>query len=148
MSNSQKEPQSKIQNQKSKMDAAPKRVVVVDDNKLQARSLALLIDTMGFETRYALTGAEAIKLITECRADVALIDIGLPDMKGYEVARRLRALPELKNLTLIAQTGWGRDEDREQAQLAGFDHHLTKPINHALLESILANREGEEVVSG
>lgn len=137
MSNSQKEPQSKIQNQKSKMDAAPRRVVVVDDNKLQARSLAMLIETMGFETRYALTGAEAVKLIIECRPHVALIDIGLPDMTGYELARRLRALPHLQGIKLIAQTGWGRDEDLAQAKRAGFDHHLTKPIKADLLEKVL-----------
>jgi CheY-like chemotaxis protein len=69
--------------------------------------------------------------------DAALIDIGLPGMNGYEVARRIRALPQFKDMVLIAQTGWGRDEDRDQSRQAGFNYYLTKPVDHKILEKIL-----------
>lgn len=116
---------------------ARQRILIVDDNPMQARSLALLLETMGFETRFALSGADGLGLIADFRPQAVFIDIGLPDMTGYELAQRLRLLPELKGITLIAQTGWGRAEDRAQAMRAGFDHHLTKPIEQRLLEQIL-----------
>ena len=68
---------------------------------------------------------------------MALVDIGLPGLNGYDLARRLLALPQARGITLIAQTGWGRDEDRELSRQAGFQHHLIKPIDHQLLEKLL-----------
>jgi len=126
-----------------------KRVLVVDDNRLQAQSLATLLDMMGFEARSAFTGASALELVKHFTPDVALIDIGLPDIDGYQLARKLRGVPQLKAMTLIAQTGWGRDQDREAAKQAGFDHHLTKPINHQLLEALLlTGTDRESAVDG
>jgi CheY-like chemotaxis protein len=114
-----------------------KRILIVDDLRSQAKSMAMLLDLMGFESRVAYDGAGALTALEEFFPDVALIDIGLPGMSGYEVARRIRALPQFKDIMLIAQTGWGRHSDREQSREAGFDHHLTKPIDHQLLEKIL-----------
>jgi CheY-like chemotaxis protein len=116
-----------------------KRILVVDDARAQANSLAMLLRLIGFDVRTANHGAGAIAVAREFCPEVGLIDIGLPDMSGYEVALRLRELPELKNIVLIAQTGWGRDEDRAQSRQAGFDYHLTKPIDHRLLEEILTS---------
>ena len=118
--------------------AKDKRVAIVEDNKLQAQSLAILLEMMGYQVRTASDASSALSMMAEFVPQVALIDIGLPGLSGYELARRLRALPELRDLTLIAQTGWGTEDDREQARQAGFQHHLTKPIDHKRLEEILA----------
>ena len=117
--------------------AQSKRVAIVDDNKLQAQSLAMLLEMLGYQVRTAHDGTSAIDMIAEFLPQVALIDIGLPGMDGYELACRLRELPQLSGITLIAQTGWGRNEDHEQSRQAGFQHHLTKPLDHDLLEKIL-----------
>ena len=117
--------------------ASDKRVVIVDDNKMQAQTLAMLLETMGYQVRTAYDGARALDVISAFLPQVALIDIGLPGMNGYDLASRLRELPQLNGITLIAQTGWGRDEDREESTQVGFRHHLTKPIDHQLLEKIL-----------
>lgn len=114
-----------------------KRIAVVDDNKMQARSMAMLLQMMGYQARIAHDGESAIRMIAEFVPQVALIDIGLPGFNGYELARRLLGLPQLTGITLIAQTGWGRDEDRELSRQAGFEHHLIKPIDHQLLEKLL-----------
>ena len=114
-----------------------KRIAVVDDNKLQARSMAILLEVMGYQVKTAHDGESAIRMIAEFVPQVALIDIGLPGLNGYELARRLLALPQVNGITLIAQTGWGRDEDRELSRQAGFQHHLLKPIDRRLLEELL-----------
>ena len=119
------------------MPLRSERILVVDDNKPQAQSLALLLNTMGFDVRSAYTAKSALSILDEFTPQVALIDIGLPDLNGFELARRLRTLPELKGITLIAQSGWGRDADREAARQAGFDHYLVKPINHQILQTLL-----------
>ena len=118
--------------------AKDKRVAIVEDNKLQAQSLAILLEMMGYQVRTACDASTALSMIAEFVPQVALIDIGLPGLNGYELARRLRDLPQLRDITLIAQTGWGTEDDREQARQAGFQHHLTKPIDHKRLEEILA----------
>ncbi len=122
---------------------APRRILVVDDREAQARTLAMLLESMGHQVQIASDGPSALDMAADFTPEVGLIDIGLPGMTGYEVARRLRAQPQLKNMLLIAQTGWGRDEDRQRAHEAGFDHHLAKPIDHEALFHLLANtREG------
>jgi CheY-like chemotaxis protein len=115
-----------------------KRVLVVDDSEVQAKSLGMLLEMMGHQVRVAYNGLAALEISAEFVPDVALIDVGLPGMDGYELARRIRAQPQLQHTVLIAQTGWGREEDRENSREAGFDHHLSKPIDHQLLEKILA----------
>jgi len=115
----------------------PKRVLVVDDSEVQAKSLGMLLELMGHEVRLAYDGPGALETLAEFHPDAALVDVGLPGMNGYEVARRIREQPEFGPILLIAQTGWGRDEDRQRSQEAGFDHHLAKPIDHQLLQEIL-----------
>lgn len=121
------------------MPAAPQRhkVLVVDDNRDAAESLALLIQLDGHETRLAHDGLEALAVADAFRPDIVLLDIGLPHLNGYEVAQRLRAAHWGAHLTLIALTGWGQREDRERAIHAGFDHHLTKPVDPEVLRSMI-----------
>jgi two-component system CheB/CheR fusion protein len=116
-----------------------KRILVVDDREEQTRSLRMLLERMGHPVHVAQDGPSALKLLAEFPVDVALIDIGLEGMDGYELARRIRERPESNNIILIAQTGWGRDEDRRRSREAGFDHHLVKPISRDALQQILQN---------
>lgn len=109
--------------------AAPLRILVVDDNVDAAESLAFLLELEGHETRVAHNGHAAVAAAEEFQPHVGLLDVGLPDISGHEVARRLRASTRLSDpLVLIALTGWGSEQDRRQAQAAGFDHHLVKPV--------------------
>ncbi|WP_437805892.1 ATP-binding protein [Sorangium sp. So ce1078] len=118
--------------------SAALRILVVDDSVDGAESLALLLRISGHETRAVHTGLDALPAARELGADVVVLDIGLPGMNGYEVARRLRAEPDLAGLFLIALTGWGTEEDRRQARDAGFDHHLTKPVDAAEVKRLVA----------
>jgi PAS domain S-box-containing protein len=113
------------------------RVLVVDDNVDAAQTLALFLDMAGHATQTAYTGPEALAAAAEFRPDVVLLDIGLPGMNGYEVARELRAGPS-SPLLLVALTGWGTAQDRELARAAGFDHHLTKPADPNRVQALLA----------
>nr|WP_307736090.1 ATP-binding protein [Massilia pinisoli] len=120
-------------------DAAPAqvRVLVVDDNEDAAETLAMTLELHGCDVRTAATAARALEMLPGFAPAVALLDIGLPDMNGYELARRVRLLPSSAGMTLIATTGWGQQKDRERAFAAGFDRHLTKPIDFDLLRSYL-----------
>lgn len=118
-----------------------KRVLIVEDNNDQAQSLARLLQLMGHETRIAGDGPSALEILGQFAADLALIDVGLPGMSGYDVARSIRSRLEYRHTMLVAQTGWGRDEDRQRAREAGFDHHLVKPIDHQILRKILDGSE-------
>ncbi|WP_437565490.1 GAF domain-containing protein [Sorangium sp. So ce542] len=114
------------------------RILVVDDSVDGAESLALLLRIAGHETRAVHTGPDALTATRELGADIVFLDIGLPGMNGYEVARRLRAEPDLSGLFLVALTGWGTEDDRRQAREAGFDHHLTKPVDAAEVKRLVA----------
>ena len=114
------------------------RVVVIEDNKSHALSLQKLLQAMGHEVRIAYDGVSAMKLLVNFVPNFALIDLGLPRINGYDLARWLREQPQLREVTLIAQTGWGREEDRQQARDAGYDHHLVKPIDPQQLAAILS----------
>ncbi|HET7370342.1 MAG TPA: ATP-binding protein [Gammaproteobacteria bacterium] len=107
----------------------PVRVLIVDDYVNAAESLAALLQDDGFETYVAHDGATAIEAAADFKPAVALIDIGLPVMNGYEVARRLRAIPELRETRLVAATGYGQEGDRQRSRKAGFDEHLVKPLD-------------------
>ncbi|MFL5505296.1 MAG: ATP-binding protein, partial [Gemmatimonadales bacterium] len=107
----------------------PRRILVVDDGEDQARSLGMLLELMGHRVRVALDGPSALRAAEDFQPEVALIDIGLPGINGYEVARRIRANPRLGDILLIAQTGWGQEEDRQRSHAAGFDEHLVKPVD-------------------
>jgi PAS domain S-box-containing protein len=113
------------------------QVMVVDDNQDVAESCRTLLELSGHRVSTAYTGREALELAESLHPDVMLLDIGLPDMSGYEVARHVRATRWGATADLIAITGWGQDADRERAFRAGFDHHLTKPISTDSLETLL-----------
>jgi signal transduction histidine kinase/CheY-like chemotaxis protein len=114
------------------------RILVVDDNVDAAESLAFLLGLEGHATRVVHSGLAAVAAAEEFQPHVGLLDIGLPDINGHEVARRLRASTRMSDqLVLIALTGWGSEQDRRQAEAAGFDHHLVKPVELAhLLEAV------------
>lgn len=113
------------------------RVLVVEDNEDAANSLAALLEVLGHETRIARDGLEGVKVAAEFRPQLVLLDIGLPKLSGYDVARRIRAESWGENVTLAAVTGWGQETDRDRAQEAGFDRHLTKPIKLETLKDLL-----------
>jgi CheY-like chemotaxis protein len=117
---------------------ATKRVLVVDDNHDAADSLAMFLKFLGATVRVAYEGASAIEMVAKLRPEIVLLDIGMPMLDGYEVARRLRALPEGRDLLLVAMTGWGQEEDKRRTAQAGFDHHLVKPVDPVKLEKLLA----------
>jgi CheY-like chemotaxis protein len=123
--------------------ATPQRVLVVDDNLDAANSLAALLNLQGHETQAVYSGREALERIESFRPNVALIDIGLPKMNGYELAKRLREALCGEALRLVALTGYGQVEDRERAQAAGFDGYLVKPVDMAALERVLAELPAE-----
>jgi signal transduction histidine kinase len=104
-----------------------RRLLIVDDNRDAAETLAALLASLGVTVAVAYTGQEALDGLAEFAPEVVLLDIGLPDMDGYAVARRIRLLPQGADVLLIALTGWGLDQDVRQARAAGFDHHLVKP---------------------
>jgi CheY-like chemotaxis protein len=122
------------------MSAGPHglRVLVVDDNRDAADSLAVLLRLWGHEARTAHDGVSAVKAAGSYRPQAALLDIGLPGLDGYEVARRLRGDPALEGLLLVAVTGYGQEIDRRQSREAGFDCHLVKPVDLAKLQELLA----------
>jgi PAS domain S-box-containing protein len=120
--------------------AIPKfRILVVDDYADAAESLTMLLEMEGHDVETADCGMKAIELAQSFRPQIVLLDIGLPDLDGYEVAKRLRALPETHDAILIALTGYGQSDDRERSQSAGFNHHLLKPLNFSELSALLAS---------
>ncbi len=117
---------------------APRRILVVDDNADTTESLALLLQLDGHDVRATLEGHSAIASAQAFRPQVVLLDIGMPDLDGFEVARHLRTLPETKHALLIALTGYAQPEDRELSMAAGFDHHLAKPLEYEQLKILIA----------
>lgn len=113
------------------------KVLVVDDNIDAAQSVAMLLQALGHDARLAHDGVQAMKAALEYRPDVVLLDIGLPLVDGFAVAKRLRQEPALGDVVLVALTGYGQESDRQQSREAGFDHHLVKPVDFAKIESIL-----------
>jgi signal transduction histidine kinase len=114
------------------------RILLADDNRDALDSLATLLQCDGHEVHTAADGAEALAVAAECHPDVVLLDIGMPKLDGYEVARRIRAEPWGKATILIALTGWGQDEDRRRSREVGFDSHLVKPLDPEALSTFLA----------
>jgi PAS domain S-box-containing protein len=113
------------------------RVLVADDNVDSTQTCAMLLELWGHEVRVAHNGRDALDLAAQFMPDAILLDIGMPDMSGYEVAQALRARPEGRRATLIAVTGWGQEDDKQAAGDAGFDHHLTKPVDPGQLQPLL-----------
>jgi PAS domain S-box-containing protein len=115
-----------------------RRVLVVDDNRDAAAALAMLLSIAGHETRVAYDGLEALEAAETFRPEIVLLDIGLPKVNGLDVCRRIRAQSWGRDIILVAVTGWGQEENRYQAEKAGFDHHMVKPVEHAALMECIA----------
>ena len=115
-----------------------RKVLVVDDNKDAADTMTLLLQMNGHDAQMAHDGPQALALAASMRPDIVLMDIGLPEMDGYEVARRIRQLPGLRDVQLIAVTGYGQETDKQAAVAAGFQCHLIKPVDPEELERVIA----------
>jgi CheY-like chemotaxis protein len=114
------------------------RILIADDLRDTVDSLAIMLRLAGHEIQTAHDGLEAVQAAAVFRPDVVLLDIGMPKLNGYEAARHIRQEPWGKKMVLVALTGWGQEEDKRRATEAGFDHHLTKPVEPAVLRKLLA----------
>ena len=119
------------------VDALPVNILVVDDNRDAAESIGMLLGHLGAEVRVAEDGTQALEAFEVFRPRVVFLDIGMPGMDGYELARRMRSLPAEPEVMLVALTGWGQDDDRKRVLGAGFDHHMVKPARLDALQSLL-----------
>lgn len=124
------------------LPAAPakRRVLVVDDNKDAARTLGIIVEMCGNDIRLAHDGSEALKVAEEFLPEVVLLDLGMPRMDGYEVAKHIRLSPWGQETLLVALTGWGQTDDKRRTKEAGFDHHLVKPADPTTLMALLAQQ--------
>jgi CheY-like chemotaxis protein len=120
------------------MQASVRHVLVADDDADAAQSLAILLELDGHHSTFATDGATALELFEQIAPDVVLLDIGMPRCSGHDVARRIRALAKDKRVLLIAVTGWVRDSDKARSYAAGFDHHLSKPVDYDVLAKLLS----------
>jgi PAS domain S-box-containing protein len=118
-----------------------RRILIVDDNENAAHILAMLLKALGNDVQTAFDGLSAIELAERFRPDVVLLDIGMPNMNGYEAARHIRQQPWGKSIVLAALTGWGQEDDKRRTREAGFDHHFVKPLDPAVLQRFLAECE-------
>ena len=121
-----------------RMEPLPaRRILIVDDSRDGGESLAMLLRVLGADVALAHSGRNALECVETFKPDVVLLDIGMPGMDGYEVARRIRSNPTNRHISLIALTGWGQDEDRKRSVAAGFNHHLVKPADIEQLRQLL-----------
>jgi CheY-like chemotaxis protein len=127
----------KVRGENTEQPSPHRRMLVVDDNVDAADSLSMVLDALGHSVKAAYEGATALELMDSFAPEVVLLDIGLPEMDGLEVARRIRARPDGEAVRLIALTGWGQDEDKRRTQEAGFDEHLTKPVDAVSLATLI-----------
>ncbi len=116
---------------------ATQRVLVVDDNRDAADSLALVLESLGVQVQVAHDGNAGLEAFTSFSPHILLLDLGMPGMDGFEVARRVRQRVDGNDVKLVALTGWGQTKDREETSAAGFDHHLVKPVDMAVLQALL-----------
>lgn len=116
------------------------RILVVDDNVDSALTMAALLAMYGHEVCTAHDGLDALEEMRRFKPDVAILDIGMPKMNGYSVAKNIRSRSNEAQPLLIAVTGWGQDKDRRRSKDAGFDHHLVKPVDPAALSALLSSR--------
>jgi two-component system CheB/CheR fusion protein len=117
------------------------RILVVDDNVDAAESLTALLRVWGHDVQMVHDGPAALEVAPTFVPALIFLDVGMPGMDGYEVARRLRRMPVLEQALLIALTGFGGDQDRRRAEQAGFDRHVTKPVDPAALRTVIADRD-------
>jgi PAS domain S-box-containing protein len=138
--------QSQPGDERDPLSGAQRRILVADDNLDSAEVLSMVLEHVGYQVQTAHDGLAAVRAAATFLPEVALLDIGMPGLNGYEAARRIREQPGGWDMVLVAITGWGQDDDKRQAREAGFDHHLTKPVDPAelqkLLESVLRRQTG------
>lgn len=120
-------------------EAGSQRVVVIDDNADAIRVLTLLLKAQGHQVASAQSGREGLELVTQFQPSFVFLDLGMPEMDGFETARRIRELPVGKDLKLVALTGWGQEEQRTRTREAGFDQHLVKPVDSDVLKTMLTS---------
>lgn len=113
------------------------RILVADDNEDSASAMTIILKLLGNEVRTAHDGLEAVKIAEEFRPELILLDIGMPEMNGFDVCRHIRQQPWAGNVIIAALTGWGQDEDKRLSLEAGFNHHLVKPVDPYALETLL-----------
>jgi PAS domain S-box-containing protein len=133
-----REPEGRIDDDEKAVTPVTRRILVVDDNWDSAESLVMFLRMMGNNVHTAHDGLEAVEVAATLRPDVVLLDIGLPRLNGYEAARRIREKFGAGEIVLVAVTGWGQDEDRRRSKEAGFDYHLTKPVDFDALQKLLS----------
>lgn len=126
----------------------PARILVADDNRDAADSLGLLLELGGHEVLVAHSGTEALSLGRLHRPHIVILDIGMPDIDGHDVAREVRREEWGRGALILALTGWGQTEDKERARAAGFDRHLTKPVDPEVVEGIVAAHLAAHTASG
>jgi CheY-like chemotaxis protein len=126
--------------------ATPRRILITDDNRDAADSLGMLLKLSGHEVEMAYDGPEALRKAETFKPNVALLDIGLPEMNGCDVCRAIRQQPWGRGVRLIALTGWGQDSDRRITREAGFDHHLVKPVDLEALHDVLEAKPADSTV--
>jgi CheY-like chemotaxis protein len=118
--------------------SGPLRVLIVDDNVDAAETMTMLIEAIGHQARMVHEGLAAVKAARDYGPDLVLLDIGLPGMDGYQVAREFRQSDDLRHIRLAAATGYGQEQDRKRAEEAGFDEFLVKPISFGNLEALIS----------
>jgi CheY-like chemotaxis protein len=123
-----------------------RRILVVDDNRDSTASLSMLLQIQGHDVSMAYDGLQALDICEQFRPEVVLLDIGMPNLNGYEACRRIREQPWGHDILMIAQTGWGQEEDRTRTKAAGFDAHLTKPIDPETLYALITVSPGSDSV--
>lgn len=116
-----------------------RRILVVDDNESSAMTLSWAMEMYGYEVRTCYDGVSAVEVAEDFQPEIVLLDIGMPVMDGYEICRKIRNNPVLCSTRIVAQTGWGDAETRRMAREAGFDEHLTKPVDLWALKDMLDN---------
>jgi signal transduction histidine kinase/two-component SAPR family response regulator len=134
--------------QRSAKEPYGRRILVVDDNRDSAESLAMLLSAMGNETQLAYDGIEALEKVQRFKPHVVFLDIGLPNMNGYDTCSAIRRTVEVADILIIAMTGWGQEQDRKRSKEAGFDAHLVKPVDLENLVRILETRDGSTTSDG
>ena len=117
------------------------RVVIIDDNSDAATTLSMLIEELGGSTRTANDAFSGLLAVQEFRPDIVFLDVGMPGMNGYEVCRRIRRTASQRPMLIVAVTGWGQEQDKQRALDAGFDYHLTKPVDPAALTDLLISHQ-------
>lgn len=128
---------ARVEPERTARARSPLRILLVDDNADSADGLGMLLEMQGHDVRVAYDGATALETAKTFRPQVAMLDIGMPLMDGYELARRLHAAPETSETLLVAMTGWGQEEDQRKGREAGFAHHLLKPFEPSTVEKLL-----------